>query len=49
MLNPNQKQAMKTFQNKTNNEQAQMIADYCNQNGISKEQLVSIINMLNNK
>ena len=49
MLNPNQKQMANQFQNKTNQEQAQMIADYCNQNNISKEQLQSIMSMLNKK
>ena len=46
MLNPNQKQQVNQFQNKSNTDQAQQIADYCNQNGISKEQLQSIIGML---
>ena len=32
------------FQNKSNEEKAQAIADYCNKNGISKEQLQTIIN-----
>ena len=36
MLNPNQKQVVNQFQNKTGTDQAQAIADYCNQNGISK-------------
>ena len=35
------------FQNKSGNEQAAAIADYCNKNGISKEQLQNIINMFN--
>lgn len=46
MLNPNQKQQVNQFQNKSNTDQAQQIADFCNQNGISKEQLQSIIGML---
>ena len=49
MLNPNQKQLVNLFQNKNNTEQAQAIADYCNKNNISKEQLQNIINMLNKK
>lgn len=49
MLNPNQKQAVNQFQNKNNDEQAQAIADYCNRNGISKEKLQNIINMLNKR
>lgn len=44
-MNQNQKQALGQFQKKTTNEQAQQIADYCNQNNISKEQLQNIINM----
>ena len=47
MLNPNQKQLASQFQNKSSNEQAQAIADYCNQNGITKEKLQEIISMIN--
>ena len=46
MLNPQQKQAANLFQNKSNNEQAQIVADICNKNGISKEQLSQIINAI---
>ena len=46
MLNPNQKQLANQFQNKTTQEQCQQIADYCNNNGISKEKLQEIIGML---
>ena len=46
MLNPQQKQAANLFQNKNNNEQAQIVADMCNKNGISKEQLSQIINAI---
>ena len=46
MLNPQQKQLANQFQNKTSNEQAQAIADYCNKNNISKEQLQNIVNMV---
>ena len=46
LLNPQQKQAVNQFQNQPNDKQAQMIADYCNKNGISKEQLKNIIGML---
>ena len=49
LLNPNQKQLINQLQSKPNNEQAQAIADYCNKNNISKEQLQSIINMINKK
>ena len=49
LLNPNQKQMVNQFQNKNNQEQAQAIADYCNKNNISKEQLQNIINMINKK
>ena len=46
MLNPQQKQALNNFKGQTNEEQAKLIADYCNKNGISKEQLSNIINMM---
>ena len=46
MLNPNQKQTASQFQNKSKEEQCQQIADYCNQNGISKEKLQEIIRMI---
>ena len=49
MLNMNQKQLVNQFQNKSSQEQAQTIADYCNKNNISKEQLQSILNMLKTK
>ena len=49
MLNPTQKQIANQFQNKSKEEQAQQIADFCNQNGIDKEKLQSVINMLNGK
>ena len=49
LLNPNQKQLLNQFQNKNKEEQCQAIADYCNKNGIDKEKLQSIINMLNKK
>ena len=47
MLNPSQKQLANQFQNKSTQEQCQQIADYCNQNGITKEKLQEIISMLN--
>lgn len=43
MLNPNQKQLANQFQNKSKEQQCQEIADYCNKNGITKEQLQTII------
>ena len=49
MLNPNQKQMASQFQNKTTQEQAEAIADYCNKNNISKEQFANIVNMFNKK
>jgi len=49
LLNTNQKQAVNLLQNKSSQEQAQAIADYCNQNNISKEQLQQIINMFNKR
>lgn len=46
MLNPQQKQMASQFKNLPNDKQAQALADYCNQNGISKEQLAQVVNML---
>lgn len=45
MLNPNQKQLVSQFQNKSELEQAEEIARVCNEKGISKEQLETIFNM----
>lgn len=45
LFNPQQKQAINLFKSKTNQEQAQMLADYCNKNNISKDQLQNIINI----
>ena len=45
MLTGNQKQTVSQFQNKNKEEQCQQIADYCNKNNISKEQLQQIISM----
>ena len=44
MLNPNQKQLASQFQGKDRQSQAEEIARMCNDKGISKEQLESIIN-----
>ena len=46
MLSPQQKQMVNNLQNQPNEKQAEAIANYCNQNGISKEQLASIIGMI---
>ena len=46
MLNSNQKTQANQFQSKSKEEQAQMIADICNEKGISKEDLNKIINGL---
>ena len=43
MLNPNQKQIASQFQSKTTQEQAEEVARICNEKGITKEQLQSII------
>ena len=45
MLNPNQKQIANQFQSKSREEQCQAIADFCNQNNISKEKLQEIVTM----
>lgn len=44
LLNPNQKQMVGQFQNKTTQEQAEQIAQLCNEKGITKEQLQNILN-----
>jgi hypothetical protein len=40
---------MNNFQSKTEQEQAEEIAKYCNEKGITKEQLQNIINMFNKR
>jgi len=47
LLNPNQKQTVNIFQNKSKEEQADMIAKKCNELGITKEQFTQIVSMLN--
>ena len=44
MMTGNQQQAMKQFQSKNKQQQAEEIAKMCNEKGITKEQLQSIIN-----
>lgn len=46
MLNPQQKQMLNSLQGKTDNEKAEYIAQYCNQHGISKQDLQNIISHL---
>ena len=48
-LNPNQTQAVNNFKSMTSNEQAEKIAQICNEKGISKQDLQNIINMMNGK
>lgn len=45
MLNPSQKQQANNFQNKSKQEQAEEVARICNEKGITKEQLQSIVSM----
>ena len=49
MLNPSQKQTANQFQNKSKQEQAEELARVCNEKGITKEQLQSIINTFNKR
>lgn len=49
MLTPNQKQSINQFQNKSNEEQAELIANLCNEKGITKEQLQQIVTMFNKR
>jgi len=46
LLNPQQKQLVNQMQSQPSEKQAQMIADYCNKNGISKQQLQGLMNMI---
>ena len=46
LLNPQQKQMVNQLQNQPNEKQAEKIAQYCNEHGISKEQLANIIGMI---
>ena len=46
MLSPQQNQMLSQFKMQPNNKQAEMIADYCNKNGISKTQLANILGMM---
>lgn len=46
LANPQQKTLINSIQGKSREERAQKIADYCNQQGITKEQLENIIKML---
>ena len=46
MLNPNQKQQVSQMQGLSKEKQAERIAEVCNTNGITKEQLQSIIGNL---
>ena len=49
MLNTNQKQLVNQFQNKSDYDKAQAIADICSQKGISKEQFQQIISFMNRR
>ena len=49
MLTGNQQQSVNQFQSKSKEQQAEEVARICNEKGISKEQLQSIINTFNKK
>ena len=49
ILNPNQKQQLNQFKGLNNQEQAEKIAQLCNEKGISKEQLQEILSMFRGK
>lgn len=49
LLNPQQRQILSQFQNLSNEQQAQKIADLCNQKGITKDQLAQLINQFRRK
>ena len=42
-LNPQQKEIANNFLQQNEQQQAQFIADYCNKNGITKEQLANLL------
>ena len=44
MLNPTQKQTVNQFQNKNAEQQAEEIARICNEKGISKDELINLVN-----
>jgi 16S rRNA U1498 N3-methylase RsmE len=46
MLSPSQKQTIDLFKNKPNQEQANEIAQKCNELGISKQDLEQIVGLL---
>ena len=43
--NPNYNTMQQMFNGKTDEQKVQMICDYCNDNGISKEQLEGLFNL----
>ena len=43
--NPTYNSMQQSFDGKSNEQRAQMICDYCNNNGISKEQLEGLFNL----
>ena len=45
LLNPQQKQLANQFQNLPSDKQAEAIAQYCNKNGITKQQLSELLGM----
>ena len=49
MLNPNQKQMVNMFQGKTTQQQAEAIAQKCNELGISKDQLQQLMGMMSKR
>ena len=49
MLTGSQKQQVNQFQSKTTQEQAEAIANKCNELGINKEQFTQLINMMNKR
>ena len=46
ILNPQQRQMVSNFQNQPNEKQAEAIAKFCNERGISKQDLATIVNSL---
>ena len=45
IANPQQKELLSNMNGKNKEEKAQKIADYCNENGITKEQLSNLMKL----
>jgi diketogulonate reductase-like aldo/keto reductase len=46
LLNPQQQQVFNQIQSQPSDKQAEMIAQMCNQKGITKDQLAQLVNLI---